>query len=63
MSKTRPTKPCALCGQSVEIAGFNLTTPKGLEEFCCAGCLSIYELLGRLPTTTEPPLNSEDNKK
>jgi hypothetical protein len=36
---------CALCGQPVQLDGFTLTTNKGREKFCCAGCLSIYQLI------------------
>ncbi|KJV07149.1 hypothetical protein [Methylocucumis oryzae] len=36
---------CALCGQTVEIKGFSLTTLDGEVKFCCGGCLSIYQLL------------------
>ena len=35
---------CVLCGQPVEITGFSLTTSDSLQKFCCAGCLSIYQL-------------------
>ncbi|MGZ5006398.1 MAG: heavy metal translocating P-type ATPase metal-binding domain-containing protein [Methylobacter sp.] len=38
-------EPCVLCGQPVEITGFSLTTNDGEQKFCCAGCLSIYQLL------------------
>jgi hypothetical protein len=37
--------PCDLCKQPVEIAGFFLHTKEGEKHFCCAGCLSIYQLL------------------
>jgi len=37
--------PCDLCGQPVEITGFKLLTASGEKKFCCAGCLSIYQLL------------------
>jgi len=36
---------CALCGLAVEIEDFFLTTEKGLQKFCCAGCQSVYQLL------------------
>jgi hypothetical protein len=52
---------CALCGQPVEIKGFTLTTSEAEQHFCCAGCLSIYQLLNEKhyitnhnpPTTTK----------
>ncbi|MGD7034528.1 hypothetical protein [Methylotuvimicrobium buryatense] len=45
MSTEAKKPPCALCGQSVEIKGFTLDTPTKQLLFCCAGCLSIYQLL------------------
>ncbi|MDD1608460.1 MAG: metal-binding protein [Methylococcaceae bacterium] len=49
---------CTLCGLVVEIDGFSLTTQQGLQKFCCAGCLSIYQLLNddtiEIPLTTQP---------
>jgi hypothetical protein len=57
---------CTLCGLPVEIDGFFLTTPSRIQTFCCAGCLSIYQLLNddniETPLITQP-LNHEDNKK
>lgn len=49
---------CTLCGLAVEIDGFSLTTQQGLQKFCCAGCLSIYQLFNddiiETPLTTQP---------
>ena len=45
MATVKYKKPCDLCGQPVEIEGFTLTTDKGEQLFCCAGCVSIYRLL------------------
>jgi len=59
-------EPCTLCGLAVEIDGFFLTTPHSIQKFCCAGCLSIYQLLNNDNTDTPlitQPLNHEDNKK
>jgi transposase-like protein len=54
---------CALCGLAVEIEEFSLTTADGLQKFCCAGCLSIYQLLndeqGTLNDNTETPLTTQ----
>ncbi len=36
---------CTLCGLAVEIEGFSVTTQEGLQTFCCAGCMSIYQLI------------------
>ncbi len=35
---------CALCGLAVKIDGFTLQSLHGEQKFCCAGCLSIYQL-------------------
>lgn len=45
MTKVKYHDICELCGQPVEIEGFTLTTSNGVLKFCCAGCLSIYQLL------------------
>lgn len=63
MVNTTSANGCALCGQPVEIVGFTLTSNQGQQKFCCAGCLSIYQLLNEHQTTIEPPPNSEDNNK
>ncbi|MBL6987822.1 MAG: heavy metal translocating P-type ATPase metal-binding domain-containing protein [Gammaproteobacteria bacterium] len=52
MVNAKDKEPCVLCGQPVEITGFSLTTSDGLQKFCCAGCLSIYQLF-----------NNEDDTK
>ncbi len=53
----KSTKPlCALCSQPVEIPGFRLETKEGQQDFCCEGCLSIYQLLNEdklLPNKNE----------
>ncbi|MDD2722499.1 MAG: metal-binding protein [Methylovulum sp.] len=43
---------CALCGQPVEIEGFTETDADGIKKFCCAGCLSIFQLLNEISETT-----------
>jgi hypothetical protein len=45
MTKVEYREACVLCSQPVEIAGFALETPDGTLKFCCAGCLSIFQLL------------------
>ncbi len=55
MLNGKDKEPCVLCGQPVEITGFSLTTSNGVQKFCCAGCLSIYQLLNEAhikPTIT-----------
>ncbi len=38
-------KSCDLCGLPVEIDGFKLATKDGQKDFCCEGCLGIYQML------------------
>ncbi len=47
MSIVEYLQPCSLCGQPVRVRSFTLATPDGLKKFCCAGCLSIYQLLSK----------------
>lgn len=64
MDTIKYQETCTLCELVVEIDGFTLTTPRGLQKFCCAGCLSIYQLLDNdnvdnedtieTPLTTQP---------
>ena len=54
MKSTKPS--CALCSQPVQITGFKLETREGQKDFCCEGCLSIYQLLNEdklLPNKNE----------
>lgn len=52
---------CALCGQPVEIKGFTLTTSEARQNFCCGGCLSIYQLLNEKQHITDnnPPTTTK----
>jgi hypothetical protein len=64
MATVEYTPPCDLCGQPVEIEGFKLTTDKGEQLFCCAGCVSIYRLLhGNIPTTPVKTLTTYNKKE
>ncbi len=36
---------CTLCGLPVEIEIFCFSTEQSVQKFCCAGCLSVYQLL------------------
>ena len=60
MGNAKNREPCVLCGQPVEISGFSLVTSDGsVQSFCCAGCLSIYQLLNEDNTKpTIPPLTN-----
>jgi len=57
MKSTKP--PCALCSQPVQITGFKLETKEGQKDFCCEGCLSIYQLLNEDKFLSN---NNENNK-
>lgn len=46
MVNTKPhQETCTLCGLPVEIEDFYLSTKQSVQKFCCAGCLSVYQLL------------------
>lgn len=38
-------KICDLCSLEVEVSGFKLNTKDGEKQFCCEGCMGIYEML------------------
>ena len=66
MENTKHQKKCTLCGLTVEIDCFLLNTTNGIQTFCCAGCLNIYQLLNDdniEPPLITQPLNHEDTKK
>lgn len=42
---TDEKKSCDLCGLPVEVDGFHLDTKAGEKNFCCEGCLGIYQML------------------
>jgi hypothetical protein len=51
---------CTLCGQKAVLKSFTLNTTDGLLKFCCAGCLSIYQLLNEyqeIPLSEQPSKN------
>jgi hypothetical protein len=52
-------KPCTLCSLPVEIPGFEIETKEGKKDFCCEGCLSIYQLLNEDKFLSN---NNENNK-
>jgi hypothetical protein len=64
MTKVEYQDFCVLCGQPVEIAGFTLQTPGGMLKFCCAGCLSIYQLLNDSnPISTSTSSQKNEDKE
>jgi len=58
-SETKKKIVCTLCGLPVLINGFTLQNSHGEQKFCCAGCLSIYQLFhgeeSTSPNSTESP--------
>ncbi|MEC4750083.1 heavy metal translocating P-type ATPase metal-binding domain-containing protein [Methylomicrobium sp. Wu6] len=38
-------KACDLCGLPVLTPGFKVRTKEGDKEFCCEGCMGIYQML------------------
>jgi hypothetical protein len=64
MTKVEYRDFCVLCGQPVEISGFTLQTPEGMLKFCCAGCLSIYQLLNDShPVSASTSTNKDEDKE
>lgn len=59
MDHTKQQETCSLCGLVVEIEGFSLTTKAGeLQKFCCAGCLSIYQLINDEQTDADDKIKT-----
>ena len=53
---TDTNKVCDLCGLTLEVTGFTLTTKEGHKSFCCEGCKSIFQLLNEdqlIPVASE----------
>jgi hypothetical protein len=59
MTNIEYKESCALCGQRAVLKSFTLNTPGSLLKFCCAGCLSIYQLLNEY---TSAPLLKQQSK-
>ena len=61
MSPEKDKEPCILCGQPVEITGFFIVTNDDMQKFCCAGCLSIYQLFNedKIKPTITPLLTKK----
>jgi len=56
-------KNCDLCGLPVEIDGFILRADEGTKSFCCAGCLSIYQLFYTNNPTKENNKQTNNNNE
>lgn len=43
-----PAKPCDLCALPVGVKPFTLSVAGRTLEFCCEGCLGIYQMLNEI---------------
>jgi len=46
-----PNAPCDLCALPVGVKPFTLATSGKTLEFCCEGCLGIYQMLNEINET------------
>lgn len=51
-------RACDLCGLDVGAKPFLLHTPDKQYQFCCEGCLGIYQMLHDIKET---PVQNDDN--
>ncbi len=49
---------CDLCGLSIGMQDYSLSTPERTFRFCCEGCKGIYQMLNGIDDT---PANSPNN--
>ncbi|MGJ0489338.1 MULTISPECIES: hypothetical protein [Methylobacter] len=63
MSHPEAKEYCPLCGQPVEIPGYTINTITGRLRFCCAGCLSIYQLVNKEKLKTNPTTKLNNNEE
>lgn len=54
-----PQKPCDLCSLPVGVKPFTLAVSGKHLEFCCEGCLGIYQMLNDI---NEMPAAVADNQ-
>jgi hypothetical protein len=52
-------KPSDLCGLDVGIKPFPLATPDKTLEFCCEGCLGIYQMLHDIKEIPAQPVQND----
>lgn len=53
-----PNRPCDLCALPVGVKPFRLALPDRTLEFCCEGCLGIYQMLHDIKET--PPVSAQN---
>ena len=49
-----PNKPCDLCALPVGVKPFTLAVAGKTLEFCCEGCLGIYQMLNEIKEIPDP---------
>lgn len=49
-----PNRPCDLCALPVGVKPFTLRSPAQTLEFCCEGCLGIYQMLHDIKDAPPP---------
>jgi hypothetical protein len=49
-----PQRPCDLCSLAVGVKPFALALPDKALEFCCEGCLGIYQMLHDIKDAPPP---------
>jgi hypothetical protein len=54
-------RACDLCSLDVGVKPFVLNTPEKQYQFCCEGCLGIYQMLHDIKET--PVQNDENTDK
>lgn len=56
---TDPKKPCDLCSLPIGVTPFSLAVAGRTLDFCCEGCLGIYQMLNEI---NEIPSAMPDNQ-
>ncbi len=58
-----PEKPCDLCSLPVGVKPFTLAAPGKTLEFCCEGCLGIYQMLNDIKETPTALADNQATKR
>jgi hypothetical protein len=53
---------CDLCGLEVGIKPYYLESAEGQLQFCCDGCLGIYQILHETTDTAVTPDDTQPSK-
>lgn len=57
-----PQQPCDLCALPVGVKPFTLAVAGKSLEFCCEGCLGIYQMLNDIKDTPAVPAENYATK-